>query len=286
VTEGRVDVPTLCALSVMAFVAACVSHEVLGHGLSCLAGGGKITLLTSVYFKCSVGSPFIDAAGPSMNLAVALGAAVALRRFPSSASVRTTLGLVVAFSGFWGAGYFLFSGVTNTGDWAFVLNDLSLESPWLWRIAMGTIGVWLYGITLRCAASALPRGLPLVAAYLAGGAVACASALLYTGPKLPAMIEAAQESLLASLGLVYVALVRPRSPLSVLSFVPRSGRVQALGCGVFALFCLTQGRGYQASPPSVEPTFSGQSAGLSTQCFVGGSAALALCAQPIFEGVS
>ena len=253
-TEGRIHLPTLCALSAMAFVSACVAHELLGHGLSCMAAGGTIRLLTSVYFKCSVGLPIVDASGPSMNLAVAFGAAMVLRHRQSSTAVRAVLGFLVAFNGFWGAGYFLFSAVTNTGDWAFVLRELAPKESWLWRAAMAAMGAWLYGLTLRCAASVLPRGFPLVAAYLAAGLVACASVLFYPGPTVPAMIEAAQESLLASLALPYVAFARRRSPLSVVASLRRSWRLQMLGFGVVTLFCFTQGRGYESPSSTVAPT--------------------------------
>src|SRR5450432_1467618 len=158
--ESRVDVATLCSLAAMAFVAACFAHEALGHGTACVATGGTVTLLTSVYFKCSASLPIVDAAGPSMNLAVALGAAMMLRRSHGPAA-RTFLALLLAFNGFWGAGYFLFSGAANTGDWAFVLRDLSLEPRWLWRIAMVATGAWLYGVALRHVAPVLPRGRPL-----------------------------------------------------------------------------------------------------------------------------
>jgi hypothetical protein len=254
------DVPTLCALSAMAFVAACVAHEVLGHGIACVESGGAITLLTTVYFKCSEGLPIVDASGPSMNLAVALGAAMALRHNSrqASASSRTLLAFLLAFNGFWGAGYFIFSGVTNTGDWAFVLRDLSLDPRWLWRIAMVSTGVWLYGLTLRLVAPILPRGRPLVAAYLAAGIVACTSTIFYVGATAPAMLEAAQESLLSSVGLLYLAFARPQPPATLAPVLPASRRLQALGLVVVSVFWLTQGRGYQAPNPSIERTSMSQ----------------------------
>jgi hypothetical protein len=258
VTKSRVDVPTLCALSATAFVAACVSHEVLGHGLACVATGGAVKVLTSVYFECSAGLPIIDASGPSMNLAIALGAFIVLGQGAKSASARTFLALLVAFSGFWGAGYFLFSGVTNTGDWAFVLQDLSLEPRWLWRIVIVILGTWLYGLTLRLVAPVLPRGPALLAAYLSAGVVACASTLFYSGATGPAMLEAAQESLVASLGLLYLAFARPRSPSSLVPVLARNKRLQSLGLVVVGVFWLTQGRGYQAPNHSIERTSSSQ----------------------------
>lgn len=261
-TRSQIDVPTLCALSAMAFVSACVSHEALGHGLACIARGDSVEVLTSVYFKCSAASAVVDAAGPSMNLVVAVGAGVALGANPRSPSVRVFLALLVAFSGFWGAGYFVFSGLTDTGDWAFVLHDTALQPLWFWRAAMVTFGAWLYWLALRRVALVLPPGRVLVAAYAAAGAVACASTLFYAGPVGPAMREAAQESLLAALGLPYLALLKSRTNSVVEVVLPRKRPVQALGWVVVATFCLIQGHGYQAHSHYVEATAQSSLRGL------------------------
>ena len=49
----RHDLLTLVAIGVAAHIAADVVHEVLGHGVVCLLSGGKITLLTLVFFATS-----------------------------------------------------------------------------------------------------------------------------------------------------------------------------------------------------------------------------------------
>src|SRR5258708_35955427 len=54
---------TLAAIAAVAFIVACVSHEAVGHGGMCLAVGGRIALLTSVYFHCANGGPITHAAG-------------------------------------------------------------------------------------------------------------------------------------------------------------------------------------------------------------------------------
>jgi hypothetical protein len=111
----------------------------------------------------------------------------------------------MAFNLFWGGGYFIFSAVTNTGDWAFVLRDLSLEPRWLWRLLMGALGVGIYVWSVRAVARHLPLGTPLVWPYLVAGMVSCVAALFFTGPVLPAVREAARESLEANVGLLFVA---------------------------------------------------------------------------------
>jgi hypothetical protein len=47
----RHDLLTLVAIGVAAHIAADVVHEVLGHGVVCLLSGGKITLLTWVFYR-------------------------------------------------------------------------------------------------------------------------------------------------------------------------------------------------------------------------------------------
>ena len=96
---------TLCSLAALAFIGACVAHEAVGHGFTCLAAGGRVVLLTSVYFRCQPGAPLVDAAGPLMNLVVAATAAIALRVMRGHSNYSVFLALLVAFSGLWGAGY-------------------------------------------------------------------------------------------------------------------------------------------------------------------------------------
>ncbi|WP_369935975.1 hypothetical protein [Xanthomonas tesorieronis] len=234
---------TLCALAAMAFVAACIAHEAVGHGLTCLGTGGTVTLLSSVYFHCQPGHPFVDAAGPVSNLCVAAVFGAAAHR-SRHATARTVCALVAAFNGLWGAGYLIFSALTDTGDLAFVVRDLALRPAWVWRLGMGLAGLLLYGIVLRSVAPCLPKGRPLLAAYCAAGGVACASVLFYPGAVLPALKDAAQESLLAPLGLLFVALSRRASPV----LPPASSRIIVLAGAIVVLaFWLTLGRGYAAA---------------------------------------
>jgi hypothetical protein len=65
------DAATLGAIGVAAYLLADVAHEAIGHGLACLAHPGHITLLTSVYFRCSIRSQLVAVAGPAVNLVLA-----------------------------------------------------------------------------------------------------------------------------------------------------------------------------------------------------------------------
>ncbi len=239
-----VSISTLCALAAAAFVVACVAHEAIGHGGACLATGGTIKLLTSVYFRCAPSRPVIDAAGPLTNLVVAAIVAGLLLKTVKSNLLRPFLALVRAFNGFWGAGYLIFSAITNTGDWAFVLRDLQLQPLWLWRTAMAPLGAFLYVVSLRLVAGHLARGTPLFAAYTVAGIVACSSTFFYPGAILPAIQEAAKESLLAAVGLVLLAFRRSQSHLPAGAVtVPFSFPILALSAFIVVLFWLILGRG-------------------------------------------
>jgi hypothetical protein len=179
-----------------------------------------------------------------MNLAVAAVAAIALQRVPSASSRAVFLGLLLAFSGFWGAGYGIFSAVTDSGDLAFVLRDLSLEPRWLWRLGMGLAGLYLYRVIRRQAANVLPNGWLLFAAYCTVGAVSCVTVLFYQGPELAALRESAQESLLAPVGLLFVAFGKRQSRPYL---VPASPAVIVVSIAVTVMFWLTLGRGIYGS---------------------------------------
>jgi len=117
---------TLAAIASVAFVVACVAHEAVGHGGMCLALGGRITLLTSVYFRCANGGPLTDAAGPLMYLIVGAACWLLARGRPVASWSRLFFVLAMAPNLFWGAGYFTFSAATNT----MVKSELGQSSGW------------------------------------------------------------------------------------------------------------------------------------------------------------
>jgi hypothetical protein len=236
---------TFSAIAAVAFIMACVAHEVIGHGGMCLAVGGRVTLLTSVYFRCTKGGPLTDAAGPVMNLIVGAACWSLARNRPQASQSRLFFVLAMAFNLFWGAAYFIFSAVTDTGDWAFVLRDLSLEPRWLWRLLMGVFGVGIYVRSARAVATHMPPGAPLVWPYLVAGVVSCVAALFFAGPVLLAVREAARSSLGASVGLLFLAYRRSKqahaSPSP--SLVAHSNGWLLFAALVTMLFFLVLGRG-------------------------------------------
>jgi hypothetical protein len=231
-------------LGMLAFICACVAHEAIGHGGACLATGGRIVLLTSVYARCAPGAPVIDAAGPLMNLVFAgIAWPVFAWRQPSS-----TLGLlavfVFAFNAMWGTGYFIYSAVLGIGDLAFVWRDVHAAPAWLWRLLLGAIGVVLYRASLRVLAPCLPPKLPVLVAYISAGTLAVVSVTFANTELVPAMREAVSETLLASVGLAYLALFPRRvraTPVTVPVHV--SGWFTMAAVLIIVAFLWSLGRG-------------------------------------------
>jgi hypothetical protein len=231
---------SVIAIACLGFISACVVHEVVGHGGMCLARGDRITLLTSVYFHCSQDTTITTADGNLMNLAVA-AICFALLRFRLSPGWRLLLVFAAAFNSFWACGYIILSAVTDNGDWAFVLHDLALNPPWLWRGLMALLGVALYYIAIRLVVPRLPRGIPILIPTLAAGVVACLAALFYAGPVLPALRDSAQEGV----GLLLIARARYRrgERSQPETSLPPSGGWVVAAIAVVVVFVATLGRG-------------------------------------------
>jgi hypothetical protein len=238
---------TVAAIMVIAFMLACVAHEVVGHGGMCMIVGGHVNLVSSVYFRSTGGGVLTDAAGPLMNLFVGAVCWFLLGRWTAPPILwRLFLVLAMGFNLFWGAGCFILSAVTNTGDWAFVLRQLQLEPVWVWRIVLGVLGIFIYRWAMRLLASQLPIGTPLFVPYLATGIFSCFAALFFFGPVVPALREAALEGFGVGIGLLLLAPNRPEQKTnSQPDLVVPDGKAWLFTVIVLAIiFIATLGRGF------------------------------------------
>lgn len=137
------DLPTVCAISLLAGILGNVLHEGLGHAATALLTGAKSGVLSTVAWSSNFDSRLVAAGGTVANLAAALVLWIALRS-ARSASVRLRFFLLIglAFNLFDGTGYFLFSGITDFGDWAVVI--AGLPAHWLWRALLVAVGAASY----------------------------------------------------------------------------------------------------------------------------------------------
>jgi len=196
------DVPTVCAIAVLAMVVATAAHEAAGHGGACLLSGGNITRLTSVFFECAPSSRWIAMAGPLGNLACGMAAFAGLRLLPARAAMgRLFAFLAAAFSFYWFAGYLVYAMALNTGDFAFAFRAGPAPLPPVARIAGMGLGMALYLLTARLLAREnFRRGVQRLA-WTAATAAATLAALLYAPDRIGAAVQALLEIGAASLPL-------------------------------------------------------------------------------------
>jgi hypothetical protein len=137
------DVLTVGAISVLAEIIANVVHEGLGHAATALLTGTRSGVLTTVAWSSDFDTRLVSAAGTLANLVAAMMFWIALRS-ATRASVRLRFFLLtsLAFNIFAGTGYFFFSGVTNFGDWAAVIEGL--HTHWFWQALLIVVGIASY----------------------------------------------------------------------------------------------------------------------------------------------
>ncbi|MEO8215712.1 MAG: hypothetical protein ABI718_01375 [Acidobacteriota bacterium] len=215
------DLLTVVAIGVVAYALANILHESVGHGGACIALGGRPQVVSSVHFECGeeqisdAARRMVSAAGTIVNF---LAAAVSLLAMKRQGLHRPHLAwflwLFTTINLLMGAGYFLFSGIGNIGDWSSVFSGLL--PAWVWRPLLALIGAALYFYFARLSArrlivlvgsgeAAVPRAKSFaVPVYIAGGLLYCISGLFNpVGPVLIA-ISAAAASFGGTSGLLWL----------------------------------------------------------------------------------
>lgn len=248
---GPGGIATLIAIAYAAYFIADIAHEALGHGGMCLALGGRLVFLSTTFEECSIHSRLIDGAGPAMGIAVALLAWAWLRfRSPRSENTRAFLLLTFAFAIFWNVFYLIRSGVTDQGDWAFVI--AGLEPKLVWHIAMTITGIALYGLAMRMTAAALRANSQTGAgvspftftaiAFAAAAVLSAIAAQFDTRSVAPNLIDRL-PSALAALGLVWVGRTMTRDMPAFRVGLPSSLAWTATGAASAVVFVAVLGPG-------------------------------------------
>jgi hypothetical protein len=206
---------TTVAIAVAAYAFCDLVHEVVGHGLVALVVPGvRIVSLSTVALQTTGDSRIVAAAGSIANVLIGC---LALARFHRSG--RFSPGSYF----FWlfgslnllnGSGYPLYSAILGSGEWEVVVSGL--QPAWMWRIALGLIGVAGYTGAVMLSARELTRSVRMGSvsleevprlvfpAYVAGGALLlAASALNPIGPSL-ILISGLSSGFAAMAGLTLV----------------------------------------------------------------------------------
>ncbi len=212
-TTTRPDWLTVAAVAVVVDASAALIHEGLGHGVACFLMGGTPQLLTSMQFQgderslSSAAVRVISAGGSLANVAAALVASTLLRR---SRGVPHTcwffLWLFATVNLLLAAGYPLYSGIGNIGDWAAVI--AGFQPPWVWRMLLVAFGAGAYWAATLWAMDRLGRhlrGSPAervaeanrytLVAYATGGVLSVAAGLFDPGGALLVLISGIAASL-------------------------------------------------------------------------------------------
>ena len=147
------DPLTIAAIGLVAGALTDLIHEGLGHGGACLLVGGKPMLLTSMNFVGDQsGLPpwtrrIVSAGGTMANLLAGGLALLSLRSRPWGPHLYYFVWLFAALNLYVGTGYFLFSGMSNIGDWANVI--AGLPGVWVWRGLLVVLGGLSYFFCVR-----------------------------------------------------------------------------------------------------------------------------------------
>lgn len=244
-------IATLIAIAYAAYFIADIAHEALGHGGMCLALGGKLLFLSTTFEDCSIHSRLIDGAGPVMGIIVALLAWAWLRfEPPQSENTRACLLLTFTFAIFWNVFYLIRSGITDQGDWAFVI--AGLQPKLIWHIAMTVAGGVLYALAMRMTTTlihansrasigASPFAFTLIA-FVAAVTLSAIAAQFDTRSVAPNLIDKL-PSALAALGLVWVGWTVTRSAPHFRIAIPQSPAWTAVGAASAVVFVAVLGPG-------------------------------------------
>lgn len=148
--DPQFNVLTLAAIGALACIAADMVHEAAGHGIASWLVGDRILLLSTVALQNSDPNRLVSGAGTAANLIIGAISLLLLRRIRSLTPSAYFLWAFGAFNLF-NVGYLVASACMNSGDWAAVIGGLS--PPWLWRCALGLVGITVYVLSVRWVAS-------------------------------------------------------------------------------------------------------------------------------------
>ena len=127
----------------------------MGHGVGCGIDGGRITLLTSIWFRCQGATSLTDAAGPFASLIAGLAAFGLLPIEGTHRVARFVLILFGAISLFWFAAQLIGHAATNGDDWAIIARRN--HWPSIWRPIFIAVGIATYAGAMAQTATTLRR---------------------------------------------------------------------------------------------------------------------------------
>jgi hypothetical protein len=223
---------TTVSIAVVAYAAADVAHELLGHAIVAALYGVKVLSISSVALQTAQSNRAVAAAGTMVNIVAGAIVFALIARKPRFSGGRYCLWLF-GFVSLMNCEYLVFSGVLDSGDWAVVI--AGLNPAWAWRLGIAAAGVILYAAAIQLAARTAIRWVAAgdisiddlrrltAASYVTGGILlVLASALNPIGLQLVAI-----SGVGASFGLTWGLLLVPRIVASHTSARPATTKALA-----------------------------------------------------------
>jgi hypothetical protein len=144
--KSVIDWLTAIAIAAIATSLTVAFHEGI-HALSCAIVGGDLQEYSALHVECAylgTGQGKIVSGSASIaNLILGVVSLVLLRRsYQKSTDRQFFLWLFMLMNWLNGAGYWMFSGIANLGDWAQVI--AGWDPHWLWRVLMTVLGTAVY----------------------------------------------------------------------------------------------------------------------------------------------
>ncbi len=184
-----IDLPTIAAIAIVAYVTTVFLHEAVGHGGAAILVGARIVQLTTVDLRyegeglTSWDHRMIAAAGSVANLLAGVAALCLLRGAqPASATIRYFRWLFGHVNLFTAGGYPMALAFSGFGDWDALTRGLPHRTAW--RVGVTLLGAVISFATLAHAVRSLDpflgRSEPLrwrralaltLVSYLAGGTI-------------------------------------------------------------------------------------------------------------------
>jgi len=147
----KLDMVTIIAVSVIAWIVLIISHEVIGHGGAAYINGGKLAYFDSMFAKFAAPEggfsfwqkKFNTAAGSLLNVLMMFGAVVWFIKMKKKQSwLGFGLWVFVLYTAFQSGCYIAFSQFLHTTmDWQKIL--IGLEPLWLWKTTELIVGIIL-----------------------------------------------------------------------------------------------------------------------------------------------
>ena len=246
-TNDRDDAATLAAIGVSISLAASVAHEALGHGISCIAEHGHITLLTFLVFRCLDGGVWTDGGGPIAVLIAGALSLILLHKLPPRQQLaRLWLLNFATMSLLWSCGQDLSESFDGSDDWGHVAHDLSW--PTWWHQALGIVSLAGYTFVMRWVvklAKSIVGGAPgrLLIPYSSAMLSAVALGSLWHGARLASALDGFLSFGVAPMGYLLIARRLSVAKAHHPPYLPHTRCFIALVALLWLAFALTVARG-------------------------------------------